>query len=46
MRVLALAATLQFTTALVAALVGMVALQAPRAHFPSWLSWLPRWPGR
>jgi hypothetical protein len=43
-RVLALAATLQFTTALVAALVGMVALQAPRAHFPSWLSWLPRWP--
>lgn len=43
LRLLAFAATLQFVTALVWALVGIVALQARAAHFPSWLSWYPAW---
>ena len=43
LRLLAFAATLQFVTALVWALVGIVALQARAAHFPSWLSWYAAW---
>jgi hypothetical protein len=44
LRVLALTATLQFTTAIVSILVAVAALQAGQAHFPSWLSWFPKLP--
>jgi hypothetical protein len=44
LRVLALTATLQFTTAMVSILVAVIALQAGQAHFPSWLTWLPKLP--
>jgi hypothetical protein len=43
LRVLALAATVQFTVALVSILVDTVAVQAKPNHFPSWLGWYARW---
>jgi hypothetical protein len=43
LRLLAFSATLQFTTAVVSILVSSAALQAPNAHFPSWLSWYAHW---
>ncbi len=43
LRLLAFAATLQFTTAIVAILVSSAALQAPNAHLPSWLAWYTGW---
>jgi hypothetical protein len=44
LRLLALSATLQFLTAIVAVLVSSAALQAPNAHLPSWLAWYAGWP--
>jgi hypothetical protein len=43
LRILALTATLQFTSALVSIFVNAVALQARRGHFPVWLTWYPHW---
>ena len=43
LRLLAFSATVQFTTAIVSALTGTVALQASRAHFPAWLRWYAAW---
>lgn len=43
LRLLALTATVQFTTALVSILINTVALQARRGHFPTWLQWYQHW---
>ena len=43
LRLLALAASVQFIAAVVAAFVGTVALQARHAHFPAWLAWYAQW---
>jgi hypothetical protein len=39
LRLLALTATVEFTLALVVALLNTVAFQSGSAHFPSWLNW-------
>src|ERR1700760_476302 len=43
LRLLGFTATVQFTTAVVSAFTGTVALQAERAHFPAWLHWFAVW---
>ncbi len=43
LRLLALAATLQFTLALVAVFVDSLAMQSPDGHPPSWLRWYTGW---
>jgi hypothetical protein len=44
MRLLAVAATIQFTIGVVAILISTIAIQAGggHGHFPSWLSWYPQ----
>ena len=44
LRLLAFAATLQFTSVIVAILVSSAALQAPNAHLWTWLAWYAGWP--
>jgi len=43
LRLLGFTATVQFTTAVVSAFTGIVALQAERAHLPAWLHWFAVW---
>ena len=43
LRLLGFSATLQFAVVTVSILVSTVGLQAPNAHFPSWLLWYRQW---